>query len=173
VSKVRRGARWALGTGAALIAIAAVSRAGADVVPIDLEVCSASCLAPGISDGADDEDESANDMTVSLFGVGGTRNANGARPDLVLDPRALPRILLDGLPSSIAYVGAKTLESPSVSPYAFFKEVVDIPLPIDPETGLAAAYIQLFTPSTIGRLTLTDFLSNSNELFKQPPRPAM
>jgi hypothetical protein len=75
------------------------------------------------------------------------------------------------LPSPIASIGAETPESPGVSPYAFFKEVVDIPLPIDPRTGLAAASIQLFTPSTIGRVTLTDVLSNSNELFKQPPRP--
>lgn len=167
---MRRGARWALGTGAALMAIAAVSRAGADVVPIALDGCSASCLAPGISDGAADEDESANDMTASRFGVGGTRNTNGARPDLVLDPRALPPTLVDGLPSPIASVGARTLESPSVSPYAFFKEVVDIPLPIDPRTGLTAASLRYFNPSTIGRLTLTEVISNSNELFRQPPR---
>jgi hypothetical protein len=170
VSKVRRGARWALGTGTALIAIAAAGRAGADVVPIDLDGCAASCLAPGISDGAADEDESANDMSMSLLGVGGTRNANGARPDLVLDPRDLPPILVEGLPSPIASIGADTPESAGVSPYAFFKELVDISLPVDPRTGLTAASLRYFNPSTIGRLTLTEVISNSNELFKQPPR---
>jgi hypothetical protein len=166
---VRRGARWALGAGAALIAIAAASRAGADVVPIDLNGCSASCLVPGVDDATADEEGSADD--VALFGGRGIKSAGGARGDLVLDPKVVPPILVDGLPSPIASIGAETPKSPGVSPYAFFKEVVDIPLPIDPRTGLAAASIQLFTPSTIGRVTLTDVLSNSNELFKQPPRP--
>ena len=110
-------------------------------------------------------------MTCLCLEVEGSKSADGARADLVLDSKALPPILVDGLPSPIASVGAETPESPGVSPYAFFKEVVDIPLPIDPRTGLAAASIQLFTPSTIGRVTLTDVLSNSNELFKPPPRP--
>ncbi len=76
---------------------------------------------------------------------------------------------MDGLPSPIASIGAETPESPGVSPYAFFKEVVDIPLPMDPRTGLAAASINLFAPSLIGRVTLTDVLSNSNALFKLGP----
>jgi hypothetical protein len=156
----------------ALITIAALSGANADVVAIDLDQCSASCVAPGIDDAAVDEDDSAGDVTLSLFGSGATKDAN-ARPDLVFDPKALPPILVDGLPSPIVSVGAQTFESPGVSPYAFFKKVVDIPLPIDARTGLGAASIQLFSPSTIGRRTLTDVLSDSNELFKPLPRPAM
>jgi hypothetical protein len=171
--KVRRGARWALGVGAALITIATVSSARADVVAIDLDPCSASCIASRIEDSAADEDNSAGDDAVSLSRSGGAEDAN-ARPDLVFDPKALPPILVDGLPSPIAVVGAQTIESPGVSPYAFFKEVVDIPLPMDPRTGLAAASINLFAPSLIGRLTLTDVLSNSNEVFKMAPlHPAM
>jgi hypothetical protein len=77
------------------------------------------------------------------------------------------------LPSPIASIAAETPESPGVSPYAFFEDVVDIPLPVDPRTGLAAASISLFAPSLIGRVTLTDVLSDSNELFKTPLRPAM
>ena len=93
----------------------------------------------------------------------------GARPDLVFDPKALPPILVDGLPSPIASIGAETPESPGVSPYAFFTEVVDIPLPMDARTGLAAASVNLFAPSLIGRVTLTDVLSNSNDLFRLGP----
>jgi hypothetical protein len=170
--KVRRGARWALGVGAALITIAIVSSARADVVAIDLNPCSASCIA-GIDNGAADEDDPAGDDAVAMSHSGGAEGA-GARPDLVFDPKALPPILADGLPSPIAFIGAQTVESPGLSPYAFFKEVVDIPLPMDARTGLAAASINLFAPSLIGRLTLTDVLSNSNELFTLPPlHPAM
>ncbi len=109
---MRRGARWALGIGAALITIAALSGANADVVAIDLDQCSASCVAPGIDDAAADEDDSAGDVTLSLFGSGATKDAN-ARPDLVFDPKALPPILVDGLPSPIASVGAQTPEVPA------------------------------------------------------------
>ena len=42
--KVRRGARWALGVGVALIAMAAGSSARADVRPINLDGCSGSCV---------------------------------------------------------------------------------------------------------------------------------
>jgi hypothetical protein len=171
--KVRRGARWALGVVAALITIATVSSARADVVAINLDPCSASCAAIGIDDAAADEDDSASDDAVSMSRSSGAEGAN-ARPDLVFDPKGLPPTLVDGLPSPIAYVGAQTIESPGVSPYAFFKEIVDIPLPMDARTGLAAASINLFAPSLIGRVTLTDVLSNSNELFILAPlHPAM
>jgi hypothetical protein len=161
---VRRGARWALGFGAALLAIAPVSGAGADVLPIALNECSASCLAPGIDDAAADEDASSADDTVSLFGGGGS-----ARYDLVLDPRALPSILVDGLPSPIATMGADTPESPGVSPYAFFSGVIDILLPIDPRTGFTAAELRLFTPSIIGQVTITDVMSNSRDSLRGHP----
>jgi hypothetical protein len=166
---VRRGARWALGFGAALLAIAPVSGAGADVLPIALNECSASCIAPGIDDAAADEDASAADDTVALFGSGGTNDADGARYDLVLDPRALPSILVDGLPSPIATMGADTPESPGVSPYAFFSGVIDILLPIDPRTGFTAAALRLFTPSIIGQVTITDVMSNSRDSLRGHP----
>jgi hypothetical protein len=165
---VRRGARWALGIGAALIGMAAVSGARANVVAIDVHKCSKSCVPLTSDDEAVAEDEAAAEVTLSLFG-GRTEDAHDARPDLALDGKALAPVLVDGLPSPIASIGAQTFESPGVSPYAFFKEVVDIPLPIDARTGLAAASIRLFAPSLIGRLTLTDVLSDSNDLFKPPP----
>ncbi len=164
---MRRGARLALGIGAALITMAAISSPRADVVAISLDQCSTSCVA-GIDDASADEDASAKDDAVSMSHSGGSEGAD-ARPDLVFDPKVLPQILADGLPSPIASLGAQTPETPGVSPYAFFKEVVDIPLPMDPRTGLAAASINLFAPSLIGRLTLTDVLSNSNDLFKLGP----
>jgi hypothetical protein len=166
--KVRRGARRALGVGAALITIVAVSSARADVVAIDLNPCSESCIVTGVDDAAADEDDPAGDDAVSMSRSGGAEGAD-ASPNLLFDPKALPPILAEGLPSPIASIGAQTPESPSISPYAFFKEVVDIPLPMDPRTGLAAASINLFAPSLIGRLTLTDVLSNSNDLFQVPP----
>jgi hypothetical protein len=174
---VRRGARWALGIGAALIAMAAISGARADVRSINLDECYGICTAPATDDAAAAEDESAADITLSLFGGAGAGDAHNARPDLTLDAKALPPVLVGGLPSPIASVTADTPESPGVSPYAFFDEVVDIPLPVDARTGLAAASILLFSPSLIGRVTLTDVLSDSNDLFKfkrpPPSRPAM
>jgi hypothetical protein len=171
---VRRGARWALGIGAALIAMAAVNGARADVRSIDVDACSTSCVPLTSNDEADAE--SAGDIILSLFGGAGAGDAHNARPDLTFDAKALPPVLVGGLPSPIASVGADTPESPGVSPYAFFNEIVDIPLPVDARTGLAAASIHLFAPSLIGRLTLTDVLSDSSDLFKRPPppsRPAM
>ncbi|HEY3621785.1 MAG TPA: hypothetical protein VGL12_05210 [Roseiarcus sp.] len=172
---MRRGARWALGIGASLIAMAAVSGACADVCSINLDECSGICIAPATDDVAAAEDESAADITLSLFG-GGTEDANDARPDLTLDAKALPPVLVGGLPSPIASAGAQAPDGRGISPYAFFEDIIDIQLPIDARTGLSAASILLFTPSLIGRLTLTDVLSNSNDLFKfkrPPPRPAM
>ena len=169
---MRRGARWALGLGASLIAMAAISGARADVRSIDLDDCSRLCLPAASGDEAADEDESPADVTLSLPGGGGTAGANDARPDLVFDPKVVPPVLASGLASPIAEVAAETPDSRGISPYAFFNEVADIPLPIDPRTGMALASIRLFTPSTIGRLTLTDVLSDSRELFRPlPPRP--
>jgi hypothetical protein len=165
---VRRGARWALGVGAALIAMAPVEGARADVRFIDLDECSETCIPSATDDAAAAEDASADDITPSLFG-GGTDDANNVRPDLIFDPRALPPVLVSGLPSPIASVGAQALDGPGVSPYAFFENIIDIPRSIDPRSGIAAAALFLFAPASIGRLTLTDVLSNSNELFKPLP----
>lgn len=167
---MRLGARWALGIGAVLIAIAAVSPGGADVLPINLNECSGSCIAPEIDDTAADEDDATADIVLSLLGGNEIKNANDARSDLVLDPDTLPAILVDGFPSPILSIAAQIPESPGVSPYAFFRDLVDIPLPIDPRTGLTAASLRLFTPSMIGQITLTDVLSDSRDLFRRRPR---
>ncbi len=156
---MRRGARWALGVSASLIAAAAVSAARADVRSIDLDECSASCLSSAADDMGAAEDESASAVTVSLFGRGGITGADHARPDLILDPKALPPVLVSGLPSPIAEVAAETPDSQGVSPYAFFAEVIDVP---------HAAHAQAFTavsvtPSLTSRLR--DFLWASNDFF--------
>jgi hypothetical protein len=174
---VRRGARWALGVGAALIAMAAVGGARADVRFIDLDDCSATCIPSATDDEAAAEDASADNTAVALSG-GGTGDANNVRPDLIFDPKALPPVLVSGLPSPIASAGAQAFDGPGVSPYAFFENIIDLPPSVDPRSGFAAAALFLFAPASIGRLTLTDVLSNSNELFKPlppyvPPHPEM
>jgi hypothetical protein len=173
--KVRRGAPSALGVGLALATMAA-SGACAEVRSINLDECSGTCIAS--DDPAAAEDESASDITLSQFGGGGTDDANDARPALTLDGRVMPAVLVSGLPSPIASAGAQAPDDFSASPYAFFADIIDIPLPVDALTGLSAASILLFTPTLIGRLTLTDVLSNSNALFlraprRPPPRPAL
>jgi hypothetical protein len=120
---VRRGARSALGVGATLIAMAGVGGARADVVPIDADKCSTSC----VSLTSDDEAALAGDITLSLSGGGGAGDPSGLRHDLIFDSRALPPVLVRGLPSPIMSVGAQTIESPGVSPYAFFEDVIDVP----------------------------------------------
>ena len=67
---MRRGARWALGVGAALIAMAAVGGARADVSFIDLDECHPTCIPSATDNAAAAEDGSAADITVSLFGGG-------------------------------------------------------------------------------------------------------
>jgi hypothetical protein len=124
--EVRRGALWALGVGAALIAMAAMGGARADVRFIDLDECSPTCFPSATDGAAAAEDASADDITLSLFG-GGTQDANNVRPDLSFDSRALPPVLADGLPSPIAFIGAQTIESSGLSPYAFFEDVIDVP----------------------------------------------
>jgi hypothetical protein len=148
------------------------SGACAEVRSINLDECSGTCIASAIDDAAAAEDESASDITLSLFGGGGTDDANDARAALTLDGRAMPTVLVSGLPSPIGSAGAQAPDDFSASPYAFFADIIDIPLPVDALTGLSAASILLFTPTLIGRLTLTDVLSNSNALFlRRPPRP--
>jgi hypothetical protein len=120
---VRRGARSALGVGATLIAMAAVGGARADVVPIDVDECSTSCVSPT----SDDEAALAGDITLSLSGGGGAGDPSRLRHDLIFDSRALPLVLVRGLPSPIMSVGARALDDPGVSPYAFFEDVIDVP----------------------------------------------
>jgi hypothetical protein len=160
---VRRSARWALGVGAALIAIAiaAASSAHADVVAIDLNPCSASCSATGIDDPAADDGDPAGDDAVSMSRSGGSEGAD-ARPDLVFDPKALPPILAEGLPSPIESVGAQTIESPGISPYAFFEGVIDVPHSADAPAFAAVG----LTRSLTSRLSA--FLWASSDFFGPP-----
>jgi hypothetical protein len=146
---VRRSAQWALGVGAALVAMATAGAARADVVPIETD------------DAAAAEDALADDITLSLSG-GGIDDANNVRPDLIFDSRALPPVLVSGLPSPIMSVGARALDDPGVSPYAFFEGVIDVPRSADTR-GFPAVPLFLFTPSLTSRLT--DFLWASNDFF--------
>jgi hypothetical protein len=170
---VRRGARWSLGVGLAL-AVMAVSDVRAEVRSINLDECSASCIAPAIDDLIGAEDGAGAEIPLSLFGRGGTDNPNDARPDLIFDPNAIPTVLVSGSPSPMALADGRDPGGRAVSPYDFFEEVIDIPLPVDVRTGISAGAILLFAPSLIGRVTLTDVLSNSNAVFVDPPlHPAM
>jgi hypothetical protein len=157
-SEVRRGAQWALGVGATLIAMAAVGGARADVVPIDVDKCSTSCVSPT----SDDEAALAGDITLSLSGGGGAGDPSGLRHDLIFDSRALPPVLVSGLPSPIMSVGARALDDPGVSPYAFFEGVIDVPDSADARAFTAVA----FTPSLASQLR--DFLWASNDFFGPP-----
>jgi hypothetical protein len=153
--EVRRGALWALGVGAALIAMAAMGGARADVRFIDLDECSPTCFPSATDGAAAAEEASADDITLSLFG-GGTQDANNVRPDLSFDSRALPPVLADGLPSPIAFIGAQTIESPGLSPYAFFEDVIDVPHSADSRAFTAV-------PSR-----LSAFLWASSDFFGPP-----
>ena len=173
---MRRGAQWGLGVGAALIVMAAAGGARADVRFFDLDQCSENCVPSATDAAAAVKDESAV-VTLSQLGGGGTEDARGARPDLILDPAGLPSVLVSGPPSPIASASAQAFDGPGISPYAFFAEVIDVPLSVDAQSGIAAAALFLFAPSLIGRLTLTDVLSDSSDLFKPAPllpvHPAM
>jgi hypothetical protein len=158
---VRRRALWALGVGAALIATAVINCARADVRFIDPDEGSASYLSPANDDAAAAKDDSAADIT--LFGGGGTEGANDARPDLILDPRTLPLVLVSGLPSPIADVAAETPDGEGVSPFAFFAEVIDLPH----STATRAVPFFLSTPSLTSQLS--DFLWASSDFFGRPP----
>jgi len=148
---VRRGARRALDVGAVLITVAIISSARADLVAIDLDPCSASCMATGI----EDPDDSAGNDAVAMSRSGGAEGAR-AHPDLVFDPKTLPPILADGLPSPIAFIGAQTIESPGVSPYAFFETIIDVPHSTDSRAFTAV-------PSR-----LSAFLWASSDFFGPP-----
>jgi hypothetical protein len=153
-----RGAQWALGVGAALIAMAAVGGARADVVPIDVDECSTSCVSPT----SDDEAALAGDITLSLSGGGGAGDPSGLRPDLIFDSRTLPPVLVSGLPSPIMSVGARALYDHGVSPYAFFEDVIDVP-----DSANARAFTALPVTSSLTS-ELRDFLWASNDFFGPP-----
>jgi hypothetical protein len=160
---VRGGARWALGVGLAVAAMA-VSGACAEVRSINLDECSASCIAPAIGDLTVAEDESA-DISLSLFGGGGTDGAKDARPDLIFDPDALPTVLVSGLPSPMASADGQDPRGRGVSPYDFFADVIDVPHSANARAFKAASFF-LFTPSLTSQFS--DFLWASNDFFGPP-----
>ena len=146
---MRRSAQWALGVGAALVAMATAGAARSDVVPIETD------------DAAAAEDASADDITLSLSG-GGIDDANNVRPDLIFDSRALPPVLVSGLPSPIMSVGARALDDPGVSPYAFFETIIDVPDSADARALTAVPFTLSLTSQ------LRDFLWASNDFFGPP-----
>lgn len=162
---MRRGARWALGVGFALAAMMARG-AWAEVRSFNLDDCSATCSAPAIVSGAA-EDESAGGVTLSLFGRGRTAGPSEAPSDLIFDPKAIPAVLVTGLPSPIASAGALESDGPSVSPYDFFADVINVPRS-DDARAFAAVSFAFFTPSLTGRRAFTDVLWASQALFEPP-----
>jgi hypothetical protein len=160
---VRRGARWALGVGLALAAMA-VSGARAEVRSVNLDECSASCIAPPIDDLIAPEGDSAADISVALFG-GGTDDAKDPRPDLIFDPNAMPTVLIRGLPSPMASADGQDPSGRGVSPYDFFDEVADIPHSANARAFKAVSFF-LFNPSL--NTQLSDFLWASNDFFGPP-----
>ncbi len=134
--------------------MAAMGSARADVLSIDPDECSAGCLSPA----ADGEGRLAGKVTLSRLG-GGAGGGNDARPNLILDPKALPPVLVAGLPSAIAALAADTPDSEGVSPYAVFAEVIDIPRSADAR----AVPFFLSAPSFASRLS--EFLWASNDFF--------
>jgi hypothetical protein len=160
-SEVRRSAQWALGVGATLIAMAAVGGARADVVPIDVDKCSTSCVSPT----SDDEAALAGDITLSLSGGGGAGDPSGLRPDLIFDPATVPAVLVGGPPSLVVSMGAQAFDGPGVSPYAFFETIIDVPHSADARAFTAVPFF-LFTPSVTSQLS--NFLWASNDFFGPP-----
>lgn len=157
---MRRGARSTLIVGAALAATALGSGARAEVLTINLDRCSAGCFAPTIDGPSAAKDDTAAKTTLSRSGGGRTNKPND--PALVFDRRAAPTALVSGLPSPLASADAAPR---GISPYDYFEDVIDLPLPAGARADFAAASLFLFAPSLLGRLTFTDVLSDGAALF--------
>jgi hypothetical protein len=155
---VRRGARWALGVGAALIATAAICGARADVRFFDLDGCSGSCVPVAIGEQAVAEDDAAVSITLSRFG-GDADDPNSA---LIFDRKAVPAALADGLPSALASASAEAPGARGVSPYDFFADVIDVAHSADARAFTAVPFF-LYTPS------LTSQLIWASNAFFGPP----
>ena len=139
--------------------------ARADVRSITLDECSVSCVAPAIDDLVAAADELPAGVTLSLFGGGRADALSEARSDLIFDPTVMPTVLVSGLPSPIASVGAQTPESPGVSPYAFFEDIVDIPHSADARAFEAASFFS-FNPSAPSRSALANVVWAGRALFE-------
>jgi hypothetical protein len=159
--QLRRAARWAFVVHAASAAIAAGSGARAEVLTIDLDRCPAGCVAAAIDDPSAAKNDAAAKTTLSRSG-GQTGHPNDPSPALVFDRKTTPAVLARGLPSPLASADGA---SDGISPYDYFEDVIDIPLPAEARAEFAAASLFLFAPSLLGRLTLTDVLSAGNALF--------
>ena len=164
--------RWALVVGAAMAAVALGSAARAHVRTIDLDGCSAGCLAPPIDDPPATKGGAASKITLSRSG-GGAAHPNEPSPALVFDRRTATTGLPSELPSPLAAADAVL---GGVTPYDYFEDVIDIPLSAEARAEFAAVPFFLFAPSLLGRLTLTDVLSAGGAFFGRysphsPPPP--
>ena len=162
---MRRGVRWALGVGAAVVAMAAGSGARADVRPINLDGCPGSCVPVTIGEQAVAEDDAAASITLSRFG-GDADDPNSA---LIFDRTAMPAALADGLPSALASASAEAPGARGVPPYDFFADVIDVPQSADARAFTAVSFF-LFTPSLTSQLMLSNVLWASNDFFGPPSR---
>jgi len=136
---LRRDAR-SLVVGAALAVMALASAARADARTINLGLCSGSCVAPPV-----DDPPAAN-------------NHPTAKIKLSRSGAATPTVLAGGSPSASAEA------SRGVTPYDYFGDVADIPLPGGAWSEFAAASFFLFAPSLLDRLSFTDVLSPGDPL---------
>ena len=164
--------RWALVVGAAMAAMALGSAARAHVHTIDLDGCSAGCLAPPIDDPPVAKGGAASKITLSRSG-GGAAHPNEPNPALEFDRRTAPTGLTSGLPSPLATTD--TVPG-GVTPYDYFEDVIDIPLSAEARAEFAAVPFFLFAPSLLGRLSFTDVLSAGAAFFGRysphsPPPP--
>jgi hypothetical protein len=170
--QLRHAAQWAFVVNAALAALAAGSAARAEVLTINLDRCSGSCFAPPIDDPLAAKNDAATKTKLSRSG-GQTGRLSDPSPALVFDRKTAPAVLASGLPSPLASTDGA---ADGASPYDYFGDVIDIPLPAAARAEFAAASLFLFAPSLLGRITLTDVLSAGNAFFARyspPPRPSM
>ena len=141
--------------------MAAGSGARADVRPINLDGCPGGCVPIAIGEQVVAEDDAAASITLSRFG-GDADDPNSA---LILDSKAVPAALADGLPSALAPASAEAPGARDVSPYDFFADVIDVPQSADAEAFTAGPFF-LLAPSLTGQLS--DFLWASNDFFGPP-----
>ena len=121
---MRRGARWALGVGASLFAIAAMDGAYAEVFPIDLDNCTAACLPVAIMTRAGAKDNPTADVTLSLSGGGGTEGSQGRPARSDLRPETPCRRFWSAYCCPQSGTWRQNPDSEGVSPYAFSAEVI-------------------------------------------------
>ena len=150
---MRRDARSTLIAGAALAAMALASAARADARTINLGLCPGSCVAPPVDDPPAAKNHPAAKITLSRSGV------------------ATPTVLAGGLPSPLSSPSAEA--SRGVTPYDYFGDVADIPLPGGAWAEFAAASFFLFAPSLLDRLSFTDVLSPGDALSGKSAPPPM